>query len=114
MCKEPKDFDYSNKGFLFYSEYLGLAAHLKKRPFNKSKMGDKINYFDCKFKESPIEITKEIFDLLSNNTEFIDKSSLVFSCSKLGIDIRDIDFDELIEFFSEHDKIDYKAFKINY
>lgn len=108
MKKEPKDFDYSQKGYLFYKEYLGLAAYLKKRPLGISRIGNEISYEDCKFKEE-IPISEEEFNLISDNSEFIDTLSLFKLCDKLGLEIKNIK--ELVEFISEDGKISHKKIK---
>ena len=108
--KLPSDFDYSKKGYLFYEEYLGFIAYKKETPLNKSHFKEIIKYDECISKEKRI-INEDIFNILSNNKKYIDKSSLLNACDKLSIEPKGIDFNEILSYFDDEEKISYDKFK---
>lgn len=72
--KDPKFFDYSKKNFLNYKEYQLFCVKNKRIPLKKSEIGENIQFNQIKFQT--YEPNKELFDLLSDNSNKINWDTL--------------------------------------
>lgn len=107
LMRDTADFEYLEKGFLNYPEYVAYCIKNKLRPLKESEVEKFITQDNIKFESCNPD--KELFHLLSDEKDEITLKTLLKATDKLGLKISLDEAKAMIEFYGK-DKISFDTF----